>query len=113
MVKKKKASALKKSNVAPDREEVVTYLKGLRDSICAGFQKLESSANKFQRTSWQYSKGKGGGEMSVLRGKTFEKAAVNWSGVEGDNFPGSTGKKKEPFFATGVSVITHMANPKA
>jgi coproporphyrinogen III oxidase len=36
---------------------------------------------------------------------------VNWSGVGGDSFPGST--DKIPFFATGVSLITHMRNPKA
>src|SRR5690242_21395874 len=49
--------------------------------------------------------------MSVLRGEVFEKAAVNWSGVGGDEFPGADAKG--PFFATGVSLITHMRNPKA
>lgn len=47
--------------------------------------------------------------MSVLRGKVFEKAAVNWSGVGGATFP--MGDGKGPFFATGVSLITHMTNP--
>jgi len=49
--------------------------------------------------------------MSVIRGEHFEKAAVNWSGVEGSKFPGSDADG--PFFATGVSLITHMRNPKA
>lgn len=49
--------------------------------------------------------------MGILRGSVFEKAAVNWSGIEGDSFPmqDATG----PFFATGISLITHMSNPHA
>lgn len=92
------------------RDEVVTYLKSLRSKIIEQFESLESTA-RFQRTEWPYSKGSGGGEMSVLRGDVFEKAAVNWSGVEGAKFPGQN--ENIPFFATGVSLITHMKNPKA
>lgn len=97
----------------PKRDEVVAYLKNLRDSIIAEFETLErpESPARFERTTWPYKNGKGGGEMSVIRGKVFEKAAVNWSGVEGTRFPGST--VDTPFFATGVSLITHMSNPKA
>lgn len=94
-----------------NRIEVVTYLKGLRDSIIAGFESIEASQARFVRTTWPYQKGEGGGEMSVIRGETFEKAAVNWSGVSGDKFPGQS--EHSPFFATGVSLITHMSNPKA
>lgn len=93
------------------RDEIVTYLKNLRDSYIREFETLENPAHRFVRTPWPYKKGQGGGEMSVLRGEVFEKAAVNWSGVEGDYFPGSN--EKSPFFATGVSLITHMKNPKA
>lgn len=93
-----------------EKDEIVSYLKGLRDSIIAGFESLETKG-QFERQEWPYKKGHGGGEMSVLRGEVFEKAAVNWSGVGGDYFPGST--EKSPFFATGVSLITHMKNPKA
>lgn len=92
------------------KEEIVKYLKTLRDTIIAGFEKIENG-EKFQRKEWPYQKGQGGGEMSVLRGKVFEKAAVNWSGVSGERFPGSD--RLSPFFATGVSLITHMTNPKA
>jgi coproporphyrinogen III oxidase len=49
--------------------------------------------------------------MAVLRGNIFEKAAVNWSGVSGDQFPMADGLG--PFFATGISLITHMYNPHA
>lgn len=88
----------------------IEFLKKLRDKIISRFEVLENGA-KFERTTWDYSKGTGGGEMSVLRGKVFEKAAVNWSGVGGKEFPMQDGKGS--FFATGISLITHMANPHA
>lgn len=92
------------------RDVVVSYLKSLRDRIIADFESLETRG-RFERKTWPYGKGEGGGEMSVLRGDVFEKAAVNWSGVGGPNFP--MGDATGPFFATGVSLITHMRNPKA
>lgn len=97
-------------NTPEFRNEIVAYLKELRDKICLEFESLEPQ-DKFERTAWPYQKGNGGGEISMLRGEVFEKAAVNWSGVQGSQFPGSA----EPmeFFATGVSLITHMKNPKA
>ena len=93
------------------RDEIVSYLKNLRDRIVTEFEKLEASSNRFERKNWPYQKGQGGGEISAIRGETFEKAAVNWSGVSGDKFPMADGEG--PFFATGVSLITHMRNPKA
>lgn len=94
----------------PSREEIVVYLKQLRDRIVRDFESIEKRG-KFERKEWPYAKGHGGGEMSVIRGETFEKAAVNWSGVGGDRFP--MDDAAGPFFATGVSLITHMSNPKA
>jgi coproporphyrinogen III oxidase len=93
-----------------NRDEVVSYLKSLRDKICKSFESFEDKA-RFERKPWTYQKGNGGGEISLLRGEIFEKAAVNWSGVAGDKFP--MDDAQGPFFATGVSLITHMANPKA
>jgi coproporphyrinogen III oxidase len=100
------------STVQPkaSREEIVHYLKSLRDEIIQAFESLEPQA-RFERTKWDYQNGSGGGEISVLRGDVFEKAAVNWSGVSGDTFPMQDGSG--PFFATGVSLITHMSNPHA
>lgn len=63
------------------------------------------------KKAWDYDKGTGGGIMSVIRGDCFEKAAVNWSCVSGDHFPMKDGTG--PFFACGVSLITHMMHPKA
>ena len=91
------------------REEIVSFLKSLRDDIIKHFESFEST-HRFQRKPWTHHSG-GGGEISVIRGDVFEKAAVNWSGVSGDQFPMQDGSG--PFFATGVSLITHMANPHA
>lgn len=93
----------------PRRRDIVGYLKGLRDTIVDRFESIEPS-KRFIRKEWSHHTG-GGGEMSVIRGDAFEKAAVNWSGVWGDHFPMQDGAG--PFFATGVSLITHMANPHA
>ena len=91
------------------RAEIVQFLKTLREEIITAFETLEPH-HRFQRTSWNHPTG-GGGEISLLRGDIFEKAAVNWSGVSGPHFP--MDDSSGPFFATGVSLITHMHNPHA
>jgi len=92
------------------KDEIVCYLKNLRETLIAAFEALERSQT-FQRSRWEYLKGSGGGEMAVLRGAVFEKAAVNWSAVAGERFP--MDDAAGAFFATGVSLITHMCNPHA
>lgn len=93
------------------RNLVVEYLKALQTRIIQGFESVEEGSGRFERKPWNYANGNGGGEMAIIRSDTFEKAAVNWSAVSGDKFPGDDGAG--PFFATGVSLITHMSNPKA
>jgi coproporphyrinogen III oxidase len=93
----------------PSKEEIVLFLKDLRNKIIQGFEKFEPE-NPFERKSWTHHTG-GGGEISLLRGSVYEKAAVNWSGVRGDRFP--MNDAVGPFFATGISLITHMSNPHA
>lgn len=96
------------------RNEIVSFLKALREQIITKFESYEPS-KRFQKTPWSHHTG-GGGEIALLRGDIFEKAAVNWSGVSGDVFPLSGSQASGaygPFFATGISLITHMKNPKA
>lgn len=88
---------------------MIDYLLTLRESIIESFLSLEND-HTFDRKKWQHHGG-GGGEMAILRGDVFEKAAVNFSEVKGKEFPGKDGSG--PFYATGVSLITHMKNPKA
>lgn len=89
--------------------EIILILKQLREDIIKGFESLEEH-HHFIRKPWQHPTG-GGGEIGLLRGEVFEKAAVNFSAVSGDKFP--LDEKLGPFFATGVSLITHMMNPHA
>jgi coproporphyrinogen III oxidase len=93
----------------PSRASLIAFLKGLREEIISTFENLEGEV-PFERKQWNYRE-EGGGEMAVLRGSVFEKAAVNWSGVGGSSFP--MNEEQGPFFATGVSLITHMSNPHA
>lgn len=95
--------------MTPKQTEIVAFLKELRDTIIAQFESYEPS-KRFTRELWQHPSG-GGGEISLIRGSVFEKAAVNWSAVWGESFP--MNDAVGPFFATGVSLITHMSNPKA
>jgi len=90
-------------------EEIIQFLKTLREEIINKFESFENS-HRFQRKPWKHHTG-GGGEIAMLRGDHFEKAAVNWSAVFGDHFPSN--EAKGPFFATGLSLITHMSNPHA
>ncbi|MEI8300974.1 MAG: oxygen-dependent coproporphyrinogen oxidase [Chlamydiota bacterium] len=92
------------------KNSLIAFLKTLQDTICLNFETLEPSS-RFEKTAWDYKSGQGGGEMRVLRGDVFEKAAVNFSAVSGQHFP--TQESLGPFFATGVSLITHMQNPHA
>lgn len=95
--------------ITESQQKLIVFLKQLRDTIIQTFESLEPTC-RFTRQTWDHQSG-GGGEISLLRGEVFEKAAVNWSGVFGKKLPleGS----QEPFFATGVSLITHMVNPHA
>lgn len=88
---------------------IVQFLKELRQEIIAAFETLEPFSC-FENKPWDHTTG-GGGVRGTLCGSVFEKAAVNWSGVSGPHFPMQDGSG--PFFATGVSLITHMQNPHA
>lgn len=92
------------------KEITQQFIRDLRETIIEGFETFEDD-KRFERSRWDYKGGSGGGEMAVLRGDVFEKAAVNFSAVAGERFPADDAVG--PFFATGVSLITHMMNPKA
>lgn len=93
-----------------DRQQhMVDYLKNLREKIIAEFQIFDQTA--VMRKLWSYEQGEGGGEIGLFRGRHFEKAAVNMSVIKGDRFPMDDAAGN--FFATGISLITHMTNPHA
>lgn len=100
-----------------------TWFESLRDRICAAFESIErdmDSDARFSFTPWNrdddpQAKG-GGGVQGLMTGKVFEKVGVNVSTV-GGTFSGEFAKtihgaEDDPsFFATGISLVAHMANP--
>ena len=99
----------------------------LQEKIVEEFQNLESEFSIKNRTKVMYFKKKlwkkkdpkdGGGQYYILRnGQIFDKVGVNHSTVEGmfqqnykSNIPGA--KKNQTYWASGVSVVAHMKNPK-
>ena len=97
------------------------WFRELRDKICQELEKVEITGKKFKKKKWNRdikgTKALGGGEMSVLRGRTFEKAGVNISTVFGTisdelkgKIPGS--KNTKDFWASGISVVIHPYSPK-
>lgn len=103
-----------------------TWFQSLRDQLCAAFETLEDDfggdapVGRFERTAWQRADPSGapggGGVMSVMSGRVFEKVGVNTSTVYGSFAPEFAktinGAEADPhFFATGISLVAHMANP--
>jgi coproporphyrinogen III oxidase len=100
---------------AVDRTAVEAWFRGLQERLCAVFEGLDG-ASRFGSDNWQRDGG-GGGDTRVLRdGAVLEKAAVNFSAVEGAT-PRRISEEMvaagPTFYATGVSVIVHPRNPHA
>lgn len=98
----------------------------LRDRICAEFEAIEREAGSeacFEYLPWRREDSGGdpkadggGGVRGVMKGKVFEKVGVNVSTVGGSFNPEFAktihGADENPaFFATGISLVAHMANP--
>jgi len=109
----------------PQQQTARTWFESLRDRICAEFEKIESEAGsdaRFEYTPWDreadgLAPGEGGGGVrGVMTGRVFEKVGVNVSTVGGQFAPDFAasihGAGEDPsFFATGISLVAHMANP--
>lgn len=101
------------------------WFEGLRDRICAAFEAIEREAGsgaRFEYAPWDRTDADGspggGGVRGLMKGQVFEKVGVNVSTV-GGRFEGEFAKTihgagEDPrFFATGISLVAHMANPHA
>ena len=99
------------------------WFESLRTRICAAFEAIEREAGSdaaFEYIPWDRDEADGshggGGVRGQMNGKVFEKVGVNVSTVGGrfsEEFAASIpGAEEDPrFFATGISLVAHMANP--
>ena len=99
------------------------WFENLRDRICSTFESIEREAGSeasFSFTPWNRDNDPeaagGGGVQGLMKGRVFEKVGVNVSTV-GGVFSGDFAKtihgagEIPDFFATGISLVAHMANP--
>ncbi len=113
------------NRIKEQKRRAQSWFAQLRDHLCSVFEDIEQEltsgqntavpAGQFEKQKW-YREGGGGGEISIMRGRVFEKVGVNISTVEGEfteqfrgQIPGTD--TNASFWASGISVVAHMWSP--
>ena len=95
-----------------NKNTITQSFKQIQDDICNGFTQI--TKQNYHEDNWTYKDGNGGGRTRIFSGETIEKGGVNFSALNGTLSKNMASKLKGGglnFFATGVSLVIHPANP--